>query len=134
MNACELAIGARRIGLGHRCFVMAEIGLAHDGSLGTAHAYIEAVAKSGADAIKFQTHIAEAESTSEEQFRVKFACQDATRYGYWKRTAFTEAQWQGLFDHAMNSGWFSFLPRSLWKPLNCWSASASLLGRWDQGT
>ena len=104
MNACELAIGARRIGLGHRCFVMAEIGLAHDGSLGTAHAYIEAVAKSGADAIKFQTHIAEAESTSEEQFRVKFACQDATRYGYWKRTSFTEAQWQGLFDHAMNLG------------------------------
>lgn len=104
MNACELAIGARRIGLGHRCFVMAEIGLAHDGSLGTAHAYIEAVAKSGADAIKFQTHIAAAESTPSEPFRIKFSPQDDTRYDYWRRMEFTEPQWRGLMEHAQGRG------------------------------
>ena len=36
---------------------VAEIGQAHDGSLGAAHAYVDAVAKTGAQAVKFQTHI-----------------------------------------------------------------------------
>ena len=36
--------------------IIAEIGQAHDGSLGMLYAYIDAVAKTGADAIKFQTH------------------------------------------------------------------------------
>ena len=83
-----------------RCLIVAEVGLAHDGSLGTAHAFIDEIARHGADAVKFQTHIAEAESTPAEPFRVKFSRQDATRYEYWQRLAFTEAQWQGLADHA----------------------------------
>ncbi len=83
-----------------RCFIIGEVGLAHDGSLGLAHAYVDEVARGGADAVKFQTHIAEAESTPAEPFRVKFSRQDATRYDYWKRMEFTEAQWQGLADHA----------------------------------
>ena len=49
-----------------RCFIIAEIAQAHDGSLGAAHAYIDAVAEAGADAIKFQTHIASEESTPDE--------------------------------------------------------------------
>jgi len=43
------------------CLIIGEIAQAHDGSLGTAHAYIDAIANAGADAIKFQTHIASAE-------------------------------------------------------------------------
>lgn len=39
-------------------YVIAEISQNHDGSLGMAHAYIDSVSKTGADAIKFQTHIA----------------------------------------------------------------------------
>ena len=68
---------------GGRCFIIAEIAQAHDGSLGTAHAYIDAVAKTGADAIKFQTHIASAESTPDEPFRIKFSLQDENRFDYW---------------------------------------------------
>jgi len=83
-----------------RCLIVAEVGLSHDGSLGIAHAFIDEIARNGADAVKFQTHIAEAESTPAEPFRVKFSRQDATRYEYWKRIAFTEPQWQGLADHA----------------------------------
>jgi len=86
------------------CFVIGEIAQAHDGSLGTAHAYIDAIADAGADAIKFQTHIAAAESTPSEPFRIKFSPQDATRYAYWKRMEFTEPQWQGLADHATQRG------------------------------
>jgi len=104
MNGCDFAIGERRIGPGHPCLVIAEIAQGHDGSLGTAHAYIEAVAKTGVDAIKFQTHIAAAESTPEEPFRVHFSRQDATRYDYWRRTEFTESQWHALLEHAVSCG------------------------------
>lgn len=97
-------IGTKGVGDGSPCFVVAEIAQAHDGSLGAAHAYIEAVARTGVDAIKFQTHIADAESTPQEQFRVKIFPQDASRYDYWKRTGFTEDQWQGLVRHAEQRG------------------------------
>jgi len=87
-----------------RCLIIGEVGLAHDGSLGLAHAFIDEVARGGADAVKFQTHIAAAESTPAEPFRVKFSTQDATRYEYWKRIEFSEAQWKGLADHAREKG------------------------------
>jgi N,N'-diacetyllegionaminate synthase len=80
--------------------IIAEVAQSHDGSLGQAHAFIDAVAKAGADAIKFQTHIAAAESTPAEPWRVRFSQQDETRYEYWRRMEFTEPQWQGLADHA----------------------------------
>ena len=87
-----------------RCTVIAEIGQAHDGSLGTAHAYIDAAANAGADAVKFQTHIAAAESTPAEPWRVKFSLQDVTRYDYWRRMEFSAEQWAGLKDHAEQRG------------------------------
>ena len=87
-------------GLGSgRCFVIGEVAMSHDGSVGLAHAFIDAIAAAGADAVKFQTHIAAAESTPSEPFRVKFSRQDATRYDYWKRMEFTEAQWRELAAH-----------------------------------
>jgi N,N'-diacetyllegionaminate synthase len=84
--------------------VVGEVGLLHDGSLGLAHAFIDAIADAGADAVKFQTHIAEAESTASEPFRVRFAPQDATRFAYWRRTSFDEAQWRSLAEHARERG------------------------------
>src|SRR5262245_5143710 len=87
-------------GLGSgRCLVIGEVALSHDGSLGLAHTFIDAIADAGADAVKFQTHIAAAESTPAEPFRVKFSRQDATRYDYWKRMEFSEEQWRGLAEH-----------------------------------
>jgi len=83
-----------------RCLIIGEVALTHDGSLGLAHAFIDAIADAGADAVKFQTHIAAAESTPSEPFRVQFSRQDATRYEYWKRMEFTEEGWRGLADHA----------------------------------
>lgn len=99
-NKATIQVGPLKVGAGQPCLVIAEVAQAHDGSLGTAHAYIDAVAKTGARAIKFQTHIAAAESTPAEQFRVKFSWQDATRYDYWKRMEFSPEQWAELAQHA----------------------------------
>jgi len=77
-------------------FIIAEIGQAHEGSLGMALSYIRALAGTGVDAVKFQVHIAEAESSEFEPFRVKFSQQDKTRFDYWKRMSFTEEEWKLL--------------------------------------
>ncbi len=86
------------------CMIIGEVAQAHDGSLGAAHSYIDAIASAGADAVKFQTHIAAAESTLSEPWRVKFSKQDDTRFDYWRRTSFTEEQWAGLKKHADERG------------------------------
>lgn len=97
-------IAGRPVGGGAPCLVMGEVAQSHDGSLGLAHAFVEAIAAAGADAVKFQTHIASAESTPAEAFRVPLRGQDATRYDYWKRMEFAEEEWQGLARHAHERG------------------------------
>jgi len=104
MDIQTFEIGTRVVGPGQPCLVIGEVAQAHDGSLGTAHAFIDAIAAAGADAVKFQTHIAAAESSAQEPFRVKFSRQDATRYDYWKRMEFTEEGWAGLAEHARQKG------------------------------
>ncbi len=86
------------------CLIIGEVAQSHDGSLGMAHAFVDAIADAGADAVKFQTHIAAAESTPAEPWRVKFSRQDVTRYDYWKRMEFSEEQWLGLKQHADERG------------------------------
>ncbi len=99
-----MQIADRSIGPGHPCFIIAEVAQAHDGSLGLAHSFVDAAADAGADAVKFQTHIAAAESTQDDEFRIKFSRQDATRYDYWQRMEFSAEQWAGLAKHAHERG------------------------------
>lgn len=87
------------IGTDHPCFLIAEAGLSHEGSLGIAHSIIDAATKAGANAVKFQTHLAEFEGTINEKFRVNSFPQDKTRKDYWNRTSFTKNQWKELKDH-----------------------------------
>ena len=53
-----LTIAGRQIGPDHPPFVIAEVAQSHEGSLGNAFAFAEVARDCGADAIKFQTHIA----------------------------------------------------------------------------
>jgi N,N'-diacetyllegionaminate synthase len=85
-------------------YLIAEIGQAHDGSLGILYSYIDAIAQTGVDAVKFQMHIAEAESSEHEPFRVQFSLEDKTRYDYWKRMGFSLEQWKGIKQHCERAG------------------------------
>ena len=87
-----------------KTFIISEIGQAHDGSLGLLHSYIDAAATCGVDAIKFQTHIACAESSEFENFRINFSYEDKTRYDYWKRMEFTNEQWYNIKSHCEDVG------------------------------
>ena len=86
------------------CTVIAEVSQTHDGSAGMAHAFVDAAANAGADAIKFQTHIASAESTPAEPWRKAFSSQDATRLDYWRRMEWSESVWRELRAHADERG------------------------------
>lgn len=85
-------------------YSIAEIGQAHEGSLGILHSYIDALAPTRVDAVKFQMHIAQAESSEHEPFRVKFSLEDQTRFDYWKRMGFSLEQWKGIKQHCEEAG------------------------------
>ncbi|MBI4797330.1 MAG: N-acetylneuraminate synthase family protein [Desulfarculus sp.] len=77
--------------MGQKVFIIAEVGSVHDGSLGNAKRLIDAASACGADAVKFQTHIAEAETTRDAPMPGFFTGEP--RYQYFERTGFGLEQW-----------------------------------------
>jgi N,N'-diacetyllegionaminate synthase len=82
--------------------IIAEIGSVHDGSFGSAIKLIEAAAACGADAVKFQTHIAEAETLADAPMPSYFAGEP--RMAYFRRTGFSPDQWRQLRDACRRCG------------------------------
>jgi N-acetylneuraminate synthase len=82
--------------------IIAEIGSVHDGSFGNAIKLIEAAAACGADAVKFQTHIAEAETLADAPMPSYFAGEP--RMAYFRRTGFSPDQWRQLRDACLRCG------------------------------
>jgi N,N'-diacetyllegionaminate synthase len=77
-----MEIAGRQLGSGRPALVVAEIGNNHDGSIRQAERLIEAAAEAGADAVKFQTHIADAEMLPSTPTPPHF---DEPRYEFTKR-------------------------------------------------
>jgi len=83
-------------------FVIAEIGMNHDGSFGNACRMVDVAAECGADAVKFQTHISSAETTRNAPMPPYF--KGEPRYQYFERTAFTLETWNALKAHCDERG------------------------------
>lgn len=83
-------------------YIIAELGLVHDGSFGNACRLIEVAASCGADAVKFQTHIFDAESLPDAPSPPYFS--EEPRMEYFRRTAFTPWQWARLSEVAHRNG------------------------------
>jgi N-acetylneuraminate synthase len=82
--------------------VIAEVGSVHDGSFGNALKLIDACAAAGADVVKFQTHIASAETLRNAPMPPYF--KGEPRFEYFERTGFTEARWRELAAHCKEKG------------------------------
>ncbi len=78
----------------NRRWIIAEVGSVHDGSFGNACKLIELAADCGANVVKFQTHVADAETLANAPAPSYFKAEP--RRDYFKRTAFSLPQWQQL--------------------------------------
>lgn len=65
----EVKIGNRMVGDGHPCFIVAEIGINHNGDLDIAKKLIEAAVEIGCDAVKFQKRTVDVVYTPEDLAR-----------------------------------------------------------------
>ena len=81
--------------------LIAEIGSVHDGSLGNACKLIEEAASCGANVVKFQTHIPEAETLPDAPSPAFFA--EEPRMAYFRRTAFSIEQWRAIAECALKN-------------------------------
>lgn len=79
--------------------IVAEVGSVHDGSIGNALKAVEAAAACGADVVKFQTHIADAETLADAPMPSYF--KGEPRMDYFRRTAFSMRQWQQIAEHCV---------------------------------
>lgn len=83
-------------------WIIAEAGSVHDGSFGNACKLVELAARCGANVVKFQTHVAEAETLENAPAPSYFAAEP--RFAYFRRTAFSRPQWKELVSHAHAQG------------------------------
>lgn len=100
-----MRIGAAAIGPGAPTLIVAEIGNNHDGSIRQAERLIEAAADAGADAVKFQTHIADAEMLPSTPTPPHF---DEPRFAFTKRMELSLADHIRLRDLAVARGLIFF--------------------------
>lgn len=82
--------------------VIAEIGSVHDGNFESAKKLIALAKEVGADIVKLQTHIAEAETLKNAPNPPHFTGEP--RFEYFKRTGFSLEQWKALKAHADTIG------------------------------
>lgn len=102
MKTTGINIQGRPIGQGHPALIIAEIGMNHNGNVGQARCFIDAAAEAGADAVKFQAHIAEAETLRSAPTPGYFS--QEPRFDYFQRTAFSRSQLAELKQHAESRG------------------------------
>src|ERR1700731_3365716 len=65
----ELQIGGRIVGGGHPCYIIAEIGINHNGDIDIAKQLIDVAVSAGCDAVKFQKRTIDVVYTKEELAR-----------------------------------------------------------------
>ncbi|GLV98810.1 hypothetical protein Slala05_24420 [Streptomyces lavendulae subsp. lavendulae] len=106
----QRSFGSRIAGPGHPVYVVGEIGINHNGDLGTAFALIDAAADAGCDAVKFQKRTPEI-CTPRDQWDVE---RDTpwgrmTYIDYRHRVEFGEADYLAIDEHCARRGiaWFA---------------------------
>jgi len=98
-----IQIGDRKIGEDFNPFVIAEIGINHEGSLEVAKQMVDAAYKAGAEIVKHQTHIVEDEMSKEAK-KVIPGNTDVSIYEVMKRCALNEEDELALKEYVESLG------------------------------
>lgn len=109
-------IGHRRVGPGHPTFIVAEIGINHNGSLDLAKRLIDAAQASGCDAVKFQKRTVGVVYAAEELARPRESPFGATNGDLKRGLEFGLDAYAEIDRHCRSAGmpWFA----SCWDPLS----------------
>lgn len=90
-----------------RAFIIAEVGVNHNGSLDLAHRLVEAAAAAGADAVKFQTFRADAlvsRSAPKARYQVRTTGEAESQHEMIRRLELDEAAHGELVAHCRRAG------------------------------
>jgi len=91
MKKNYIQIGKRRIGSDYKPFVIAEIGINHNGSMSKAKQMIKDASKAGAECVKFQAHVVEDEMVPVAKKIIPGHAKESI-WDIMKRAAFSEKQ------------------------------------------
>ncbi len=100
-------IGERLVGDGQPCFLIAEVGINHNGDLELAHQSIDAAVDAGADAVKFQNYRTE-DFISDRSLTHEYVSQGKTvvesQYDMFKRCELAPQDLRELRQHCEQRG------------------------------
>ncbi|HEX4339932.1 MAG TPA: N-acetylneuraminate synthase family protein [Polyangiaceae bacterium] len=105
-----ITIGHKPVGDGHPVYVVAEIGINHNGSLELARRLIDGAADAGADAVKFQKRTPEKCVNADEWHRERDTPWGRMTYiDYRRRIEFGEREYAAIDRHCRERGiqWFA---------------------------
>jgi N-acetylneuraminate synthase len=105
-----VTIGGRRIGEGEPIYVVAEVGINHNGDVEIASQLIDVAADAGCDAVKFQKRTPEICVPDDQRSQVRETPWGAMTYlDYRHRIEFGDVEYRKLADHAQDRGlhWFA---------------------------
>lgn len=106
----ELSIDGRRVGPGEPVYVIAEIGINHNGDVEIAKQLIDVAAEAGCDAVKFQKRTPEICVPMEQRAKIRQTpWGEMTYMEYKERTEFWDAEYAEIAEHAELRGvqWFA---------------------------
>ena len=122
--AAKVAIGSSPVGKGSPCFVVAEIGINHNGDVDIAKQLINVAVSAGCDAVKFQKRTVDVVYTPEELARARESPFGNTNGELKRGLEFNEAAYREIDRHCkdLDLPWFA----------SCWDeASVDFLETFD---
>jgi N-acetylneuraminate synthase len=103
--AREIKLGNRMVGDGHPAYVIAEIGINHNGDLDITRQMINAAAHAGADAVKFQKRTPDVSTPEAQKTQMRETPWGYISYvDYRYKVEFNEAQYREIDRHCKAKG------------------------------
>jgi N-acetylneuraminate synthase len=101
----EIKIGNRMVGDGHPAYIIAEVGINHNGDLGIAKQMIDAAVHAGVDAVKFQKRTPDVATPLDQQTQMRETPWGYITYlEYRYKVEFNEEQYREIDRHCREKG------------------------------